>query len=117
MSTEPFGKFSFTTKRFLQELNKSGLSDFEERDYSSEERRFMRLRLKQYAKLLKQSFKPLFSLDEWIHCKDPYEDSSLRWRCPEGHKFSDHFKTHYHEHLRCPICNPYLDIGKSNAES
>ena len=114
-STEKYGQFNYSDKMFLNWLDSSLIENFEVRSYSYEEKMFLRSKERSYRKLLNNKFKPSFTVDEWLKCENPWKQE-LEWICPEGHHFKSTFKTHYAEHLRCPICDPYLDVGKSIKE-
>jgi len=60
-------------------------------------------------------FTPCFTVNEWLAVDDPFK-GKLKWKCQHGHEFASEMKSHYKEYLRCPICDPYLDVGTSKIE-
>lgn len=115
-SPEKYAEFRYWDKLFLQFLDEHGVTGFEPRHYSKREKIELRFKVKSYEKMKeKGQFKPDFGLDAWIANKDPFRNE-MDWVCPEGHKFRSTMKTHYAESLRCPVCDPYLDVGTSKIE-
>lgn len=115
-STEKFSEFPYWDKLFLQFLDKSGIIGFELRHYSKQEKINLRFKIKAYKKMIIiNKFKPDFDINEWLANTNPYK-YEMRWICPCGHHFTSILKSHYKEYLRCPICDPYLDVGTSKIE-
>lgn len=114
--TDKYKDFTFWDKQFLHFLDDSPYENFEVRTYTSTEQTFLRKRIRQYGKLLANDNKPMFTCNEWVACKDPWKDD-MTWKCPHGHIYKQHFRTHYHEYLRCTVCHPYLsDYAVSQIE-